>query len=130
MELVRGKEKLEINTEILERAIIGCILLNGELIHYAIKAQLDVDHFSYDSLRDIYTAMFILYGKGKPINTIFVAHEIRKIWSRDYIDEEYINQIATEIPGFELFDYYVDELIECRSEEIAHRLKFMESKNV
>jgi replicative DNA helicase len=121
---------LFIDTEILEKAILGCIMINGALFKEAITAQLEPSDFRYDVCQDIFKAMVELDSRGRSIDAVLVIYEIAKRCHHEYISEEDILKIACESPGLELFDEYVDELIQCRGDENSSKLNLVEGNDV
>jgi len=108
-----------IDSKNLERAIIGCILMNGELFT-PLKADLVVKDFSDYLCSEVYAAMTILEWRGVTIDPITVINQLRsqvddksKEAGR-YIEDKDIYNLANQSPGEDNFEEYVQELIATR----------------
>jgi replicative DNA helicase len=114
------------NTRTLERAIIGCILMNGELfaLYRGILSNTD---FNDELCNSIYKVMTLLEYKGVSIDPVLVVTELSALSGLN-IDEHNVYELANEAPSEKLYEDYVNELIEIRGEEFTQRLKISEKE--
>lgn len=105
---------VNIDTTNLERAIIGCLLMDGELFKPQ-KGNLELKDFTEPLCREIYSAMIALEWRGIPIDPVTVIHQLH-LFKREFRVSE-IYYIASEAPPPINFEHYVLELIEARGVE-------------
>lgn len=110
-----------IDTISLERAIIGCILMNGKLF-IPLKGELRQDEFSDEICKTIYGAMTLLEYRGMSIDPVMVITQLSRNKDND-IHEADIYALANAAPNEELFSEYVLELGEIRGEEFEEQNK-------
>ena len=116
------RDNMEIDSKNLERAIIGCVLMNGELFD-KLKGNISVNDFRNYICSKVYGAMTALEWRGVAIDPVMVINQLRSFGEQKsksssfYIGDEYIYQLANESPRTDNFDEYVEELIATRGLE-------------
>jgi replicative DNA helicase len=116
LDWLREEESLMIDAQELEKAIIGCILMDHNL-YLVCKDMLDLDDFRYDVCEMIYKAMIALETRGRTIDPIMVVNELRSKYEEKDFPTQWVYQLANEAPSGSIFEEYVDELIETRALE-------------
>lgn len=93
----------------LERAILGCILIDREAIDTAFKMALNQRDFHNKLNRTVYRAMMIIHlYEEKPIDLI-TLHKTFKQWKLKW-DKEYFAGLTLEVPTAANLGHYIKEL--------------------
>jgi replicative DNA helicase len=93
-----------------EKAVLGCLLLNGELVHECLSLLPDAEKSFYDMRNQlIYKTLMEMSLKGLPITVISLYQTLK---DTDRIDLagglEYINPLPDVPPGPSTFSYFAD----------------------
>ena len=107
---------LMIDSQELEKAIIGCILMDHNLF-ILCKDSISPDDFHFDTCEKIYKTMIDLEARGRTIDPIMVINELRSTYEESNFPSAFVYQLANESPSGHIFEEYVDELIETRALE-------------
>jgi replicative DNA helicase len=110
------KKDCNIDAQELEKAIIGCILMDHNNF-ILCKDMLELTDFRYDVCEMIYKVMITLESRGRTIDPIMVINELRTTYNETEFPSQWVYQLANESPSGSIFEEYVDELIETRALE-------------
>ena len=111
-----------IDTTCLEEAIIGCILMNGDLF-IPLKGELSCEDFRNGICKEIFKVMTILEYKGLYIDPVMVVTYLDNVDKIPIVSQGDVYRLANESPGEKLFEQYVMELGEIRGEEFKEQNK-------
>jgi replicative DNA helicase len=109
-----------IDTKDLELAIVGGLMIDDSYLEIALIG-LNDEHFTNDTLRDIFNAMRSISYRERPVDSTMVISELRKDKEYDYITPGIIYEICCNAPTPKNIQYYVEELQQTRNYEYSTR---------
>lgn len=99
------------NTE-AEMAILGCMLLEKDLINRAIE-KLEPDYFYQTAHRDIYEALTSLYDQGLPIDLISLTEKLRSSGKLESAGgASYLSKLLQMVSSAAHYNHYLDIVVQ------------------
>lgn len=102
-----------------EQSVLGSLVLNPALINLVSKS-ITVEHFYTESHKIIYESMLNIHLKGKKIDLILLADELK---SNGYLELvggiSYITSLSTMVPTTSNIEYYLDILADKNARRVS-----------
>ncbi|MCS7317574.1 MAG: replicative DNA helicase [Candidatus Dojkabacteria bacterium] len=96
------------NNEDAERAVLSCMLLDQNVIPSIIE-NLTEDYFYFQINKKIYSAIYNLFQKNKPVDILTISHELKKDGSDKDISS-YLSELLSFLPTSSNVNYYIEIL--------------------
>ncbi len=93
-----GNHNLPPSSLVAEKAVIGSILLDNDLLHTVLEI-LEPDNFYVEAHRQIFTVITELFSKGKPVDSITVREELEQRGKLQAVGgDEYLLSLTDTLP--------------------------------
>ena len=112
-----------------EKAVLGCILLNNEVIENAIEILTPNDFFDSKHQR-IYSTMQKMYENNEPLEPLLLSKRTMDCFPDVSVSEEELQQLADSAPAPSSIEFYAQRIIREFSRREAKRLLDLAKKEI
>ena len=112
-----------------EKAVIGCVLLNNEVIENAIEILSPSDFFDPKYQR-IFSTMQKMYENNEPLEPLSLSQRTMDCYPDTNVSEEELQEIANNSPAPSSIEFYAQRLIREYSRREAQRLLELAKKEI
>jgi replicative DNA helicase len=112
-----------------EKAVIGCILLNNEVIENAIEILTPNDFFDPKNQR-IFSTMQTMYENNEPMEPLSVSKRTMDCYPDTNVSETELEEIANNSPAPSNIEFYAQRVIREYSRREAQRLLDLAKKEI
>lgn len=112
-----------------ERAVIGCVLLNNEVIENVIEILAPQD-FSTPLYQQVFSAMQKMYERNEPMDPLSVSQRTLDLYPNSSADESLLEEIQGNSPAPSSVEYYAQRVVREYSKREAHRLLRLAQKEI
>lgn len=112
-----------------EKAVIGCVLLNNEVIENAIEILSPSDFFDPKHQR-IFSTMQKMYENNEPLEPLSLSQRTMDCYPDTNVSEEELQEIANNSPAPSNIEFYAQRLIREYSRREAQRLLELAKKEI
>ena len=93
---------------VAEKSVLGGILIDSAAVNVAAEF-LQPKHFYFDEHRRIYTAILVLFEKGKPIDVVTLAAQLKEEGNLKEIGGiEYLSELIETVPTSAYVKHYAE----------------------
>ena len=93
-----------------EKAVIGCILLNNEVIENVVEILSSAD-FSNRTFQQVYGAMQKMYERNEPLEVLSVAQRTKDLYPNTEATSESLEEIQNSSPAPSSVDFYAQRVV-------------------
>ena len=112
-----------------EKAVLGCILLNNEVIENAIEILTPNDFYDQKYQR-IFATMQTMYENNEPIEPLSLEKRILDCYPDIAVSEKELQEMANEAPAPSNIEFYAQRIVREFSRREAHRLLDLAKKEI
>lgn len=112
-----------------EKAVIGCILLNNEVIENAIEILTPNDFYDQKNQR-IFATMQAMYENNEPIEPLSLEKRVLDCYPDITVSEKELQEMANESPAPSSIEFYAQRVVREFSRREAHRLLDVAKKEI
>lgn len=117
------------NDNASEKAVLGCILLNNEVIENAIEILTPNDFYDQKYQR-IFATMQTMYENNEPIEPLSLEKRILDCYPDIAVSEKELQEMANEAPAPSNIEFYAQRIVREFSRREAHRLLDLAKKEI
>ena len=112
-----------------ERAVIGCVLLNNEVIENAIEILTPSDFYENKHQR-IFATMQKMYENNEPIECLSLSKRTLDCYPDTNVSEEELQQMQDSSPAPSSIEFYAQRVVREFSRRDAHSLMYLAKQEV
>jgi len=112
-----------------EKAVIGCILLNNEVIENVIEILSPQDFFNSTN-QQIFTAMQKMYEKNEPLDPLSVSQRTLDLYPNADVSENMLEEIQGNSPAPSSVEFYAQRVVREFSKRESFRLLQLAQKEI
>ena len=112
-----------------ERAVLGCVLLNNEVIENAIEILTPNDFFESKHQR-IFATMQTMYENNEPIECLSLSKRTLDCYPDTSISEEELQEMENNAPAPSSIEFYAQRVVREFSRREAQRLLDLAKREV
>lgn len=112
-----------------EKAVIGCVLLNNEVIENAIELLTPKDFFDARHQR-VFATMQNMYENNEPIEPLSLAKRVLDCYPDVTVTEDELVEISNNAPAPSSIDFYAHRLVKEYSRREADKLLDLAKKEI
>ena len=112
-----------------EKAVLGCILLNNEVIENAIEILTPNDFFDSKHQR-IYSTMQKMYENNEPLEPLLLSKRTMDCFPDVSVSEEELQQLADSSPAPSSIEFYAQRIVREFSRRESKRLLDVAKKEI
>ena len=112
-----------------EKAVIGCVLLNNEVIENVIEILSPQDFFE-PLYQKVFVAMQKMYERNEPLDPLSVAQRTLDLYHDSTVSEQILEEIQGNAPAPSSVEYYAQRIVREFSKREANRLLKLAQKEI
>jgi replicative DNA helicase len=105
----------------IERAVLGCVILDGEALTECLASGLSVIHFSNPVNKRVYAAMVDLHKSGLGIDVLSLKANLRSSGNFEYVGETVLHTLEIDLPDPGNIQAYIDAVKEDALRASVHK---------
>src|SRR6056300_184305 len=112
-----------------EKEVIGCILLNNEVIENVIEI-LSPQDFFHSTHQQVFTAMQKMYEKNEPLDPLSVSQRTLDLYPNANVSENMLEEIQGNSPAPSSVEFYAQRVVREFSKRESFRLLQLAQKEI
>ena len=112
-----------------EKAIIGCILLNNEVIENALEILSSKD-FSDKKCQRIFSTMHDMYENNEPLEALSVSKRTNDNYPDENVTEQEVEELENNAPAPSSIEFYAQRVVKAFSRREAKKLLTVAMKEI
>jgi replicative DNA helicase len=112
----------------MERAVLGCVIMDGGALSECLAAGLSVIHFLNPVNKRIYGAMVSLYKSGLGIDILSLTGQLKSDGNIEEVGEYVLHQLDVDLPDPSNIEAYITAIKEDALRNSVHRAGLRMSK--